>query len=87
MVTDYDCWHEEEGDVTVETVLATLRANNATGQKAVLETIRRLSADPDLESHAWNALEGALITDPSAVPASAIERLAPIVGKYLGGES
>ena len=43
MVTDYDCWHETEEDVTVDAVLEILRDNAATGQAAVRGTIRRLS--------------------------------------------
>ena len=30
LITDYDCWHEEEEDVTVEAVLAVLRQNART---------------------------------------------------------
>ena len=83
MVTDYDCWHEEEEDVSVEAVLETLRRNNVTGQKAVTEAIRLLAARPELESSAWDALEYAFITDRSVVPAATIEKLRPIVGRYF----
>jgi len=33
----------------------------------------------------YHALEGALMTDPRRVPAETLERLQPIVGKYLPG--
>lgn len=83
MVTDYDCWHEEEVDVTVDAVLETLRSNSVTGQNAVVETIRGLASAPELQSDAWNALRYAIITDRTAVRPESIERLRPIVGRYF----
>ena len=44
MVTDYDCWHEGEEDVTVEAVLEILRANAAMGQAVIRRTVARLAA-------------------------------------------
>ena len=37
MVTDYDCWHEE--DVTVEAILAVLHQNAETAQKVIREAM------------------------------------------------
>ncbi|MYA09181.1 MAG: S-methyl-5'-thioadenosine phosphorylase [Holophagales bacterium] len=85
LITDYDCWHEEEEDVTVEAVLAVLRQNARTAQAAVARIVeslpgeRRSGACPCV-----NALEHALITDPAVVPASVLRDLAPIVGRLLG---
>ncbi len=85
LITDYDCWHEEEEDVTVEAVLAVLRQNARTAQAAVARIVeslpeeRRPGACPCI-----NALEHALITDPAVVPASVLRDLAPIVGRLLG---
>ena len=85
LVTDYDCWHEEEEDVTVDAVLAVLRRNARTAQAAVARIVealpdgRRAGACPCVD-----ALEHALITDPAAVPASVKRDLAPIVGRLLG---
>ena len=35
MVTDYDCWHEEEEDVTVEAIIANLNKNVALAKKII----------------------------------------------------
>ena len=35
--TDYDSWHEEEEDVSVEAVLAVLRKNADLGKRIVME--------------------------------------------------
>lgn len=82
MVTDYDCWHEEEGAAHTATILEVLRQNVATAQRVVAETIRRLP-ERSFEHPCANALAGALVTDPSLVPEETLETLRPIIGKYL----
>ncbi len=80
MVTDYDCWHEEEEAVSVEAVLAVLRQNAATAQ----DVVRRLLRQPPAGSCASSrALASALITDPARIPAATRERLSLLVDKYL----
>jgi 5'-methylthioadenosine phosphorylase len=81
MVTDYDCWHEEEDDVDVSNVLEVLRRNAAMGQDVVRRAVR--SIDPRRPVPWAGSLRFALITEPSAVPAATRERLRPIVGPYL----
>ncbi len=85
MITDYDCWHETEEDVTVDAVLEILRSNAAMGQDVIRRAVARLNSDePVTECHCQEALTAALMTDPSVVPPVTAERLAPIVRKYLG---
>ncbi|MDE2852395.1 MAG: S-methyl-5'-thioadenosine phosphorylase [Acidobacteriota bacterium] len=85
LITDYDCWHEEEEDVTVEAVLAVLRQNARTAQAAVARIVESLPAERGPgECPCVNALEQALITDPAVVPASVLRDLEPIVGRLLG---
>jgi len=82
MVTDYDCWHEEEEAAHTATILEVLRRNVATAQRVVAELIRRLPARP-ADHPCANALAGALVTDPALVPEETRRALEPIVGKYL----
>jgi len=82
MVTDYDCWHEEEEAAHTASILEVLRQNVKTGQQVVANLIARLP-ERAADHPCATALAGAIITDPSAIPAAARERLAPIVGKYL----
>ena len=81
MVTDYDCWHETEEDVSVDAVIAVLTQNAAMGQ----EVVRRAVATSGSRAacSCGDALRTALITDRSQVPRTTIEKLAPIVGKYF----
>jgi 5'-methylthioadenosine phosphorylase len=86
MVTDYDCWHEEEEDVNVEALIANLQANAALAQEAVRRVVSTL-AESDREAAGCPcpaALSTALITDRAVVPEATLEKLRPIVGKYFG---
>ena len=85
MVTDYDCWHEEEEDVSVDAVLEILRQNAAMGQEVIRRVVKVLGdgSRPVGACSCGDALATALITDRSKVPAEIIERLRPIVGRYF----
>ena len=83
LVTDYDCWHEEEADVSGSAIMEVLRQNVKTAQEAVRQTVRLI--DETLDSPFKGSLRQALITDPSLVPEATLEALAPIVGPYVSG--
>jgi len=82
LVTDYDCWHEEEDAVSVGAVLENLRVNGRLAAELVRHVIRHLPDGRD-GCPCPHALEHALITPRDAIPAAARERLAPILGRYL----
>ena len=80
MVTDYDCWHEEEAAVTGEGVMEVLRKNVALAQRVVKRALAGLDG---VENDCADALRMSLITDPNDVPAETLEMLEPLLGKYL----
>ena len=82
MSTDYDCWHPDHDDVTVDAVIAVMQKNTATAQRILSAVVPKIEAfeGPAPES---NALQGAIFTPPSAISADVAERLRPIIGKYL----
>ncbi len=83
LVTDFDCWHEEEEDVTIGAVLENLSANSA----LAAAVLRRAAIDLPPERNrcgCGHALEHAIITRRDAIPREARERLHAIVGRYLG---
>ena len=82
LVTDYDCWHESEEDVTVEQVLEYLRKNAATAQAILAKSIRR-AAERDRDCVCSNALQYAIMTDPKAVPPKLKDDLGPLIRKYI----
>jgi 5'-methylthioadenosine phosphorylase len=83
LVTDYDCWHEAEGDVDVSAVLAVLKANADLAQRVVVELARATSELKEPIS-AQGCMEHAVMTAPDAVTADARRRLDLLIGKYLG---
>lgn len=80
LVTDYDCWHESEADVSVDEVLSVM-AKNVAVARAALEGVH--SWPSPLESPASSALATALITDHARVTLQTRERLSVLIGKYL----
>jgi len=82
LATDYDCWHETEQDVTVEVVMAVLKANAALANaivKTVAATLPQHSSSPAL-----HAARHAIMTNPAVIPAATKQRLALLYGAYLG---
>jgi len=79
LVTDYDCWHEDEEDVSVATVIGHLRANAALAVEILRDAVRRI---PEARSACGcgRALEHALLTPDEAIPRSARDRLRAILG-------
>jgi 5'-methylthioadenosine phosphorylase len=82
-VTDYDVWHETEDAVSVDAVLQVLRRNTALAQQAIHILVPRLTAD-ERSCACDEALSTAILTQRDLIPQSAKEKLALIVGKYLG---
>ncbi|MCP5538104.1 MAG: S-methyl-5'-thioadenosine phosphorylase [Akkermansiaceae bacterium] len=80
MVTDYDCWHEEEEDVSVQTVIGNLMANAANAQKIVARAVAAIPQSADWPEH--DALAPALMTPKELWPEKTVANLLPILGKY-----
>lgn len=80
LATDYDVWHES-GDVTVDGVLANMKANVANVKRLLVAVLRGL---PDTAGcFCRSALAGAIMTAPELVSRRRREELAPLIGKYL----
>ncbi len=83
LVTDFDCWHEEEEDVTIASVLENLRANAGLAASTLREAVRSLPSER-ASCGCGEALRHAILTRREAISEEAIERLRPIVGRHLG---
>lgn len=81
MVTDYDCWHQSEADVTVEAVLKVLKSNVEKSRR-LLGALAGKLPDPSA-SPASSALQYAIITAPEHISAKTRAALAPLLSKYL----
>jgi len=86
LVTDYDCWHETEADVSVDGLLDNLRANAETAAAVLLRVVRDAPAERS-SCGCGDALRNALLTPLDEVPEATRERLRPLIGRYLGGRA
>ncbi len=82
LATDYDCWHPDHDNVTVELIIANLHKNAENAQRVILETVRRLGANPFV-SDAHSALKYAIITPMDKVPDATKQKLELLLKKYL----
>jgi 5'-methylthioadenosine phosphorylase len=78
LVTDFDCWHEEEEDVTVAALLANLKANGQLAADAVVRVVTSIGLRPRACGCA-EALDDAVLGSLDAVPEPTLARLAPIL--------
>lgn len=84
MVTDYDCWHEGHDAVTVEQVIAVATQNAENAAKVLREAI--LAVPTSRGCKCGSALQFAIMTDRSKIPAATRERLGLILNKYLDSQ-
>jgi 5'-methylthioadenosine phosphorylase len=80
-VTDYDVWHATEAPVTVDMVVQQLMANAELAKASLVNVVRALRGAPPTPYA--DALRDAIITNRSAIPATARARLDLIVGHYF----
>jgi 5'-methylthioadenosine phosphorylase len=81
-VTDYDVWHESEEPVTVDMVIRQLNANTVLAQDTIRNLVPRLAAG-ERTCDCRYALETALITERTRIPAATKEKLALLTGPDL----
>lgn len=84
LATDYDCWHEDEADVSVEAVVAVLQQNVANAKRIVRGAL--LALPPVCESPARTALTHAIMTHKDAITPELRARLAALIGKQAPAE-
>jgi 5'-methylthioadenosine phosphorylase len=82
LVTDYDCWHPEHDDVDINQIMAYLRANAAMAQTILRNSIKP-AATRRRDCACVNALQFAIMTDPTVIPPKVKDDLAPLIGKYI----
>lgn len=85
MVTDFDCWHPDHDDVTVETIITVLMDNADKARALVREVVPMLAGRSEAcHEGCHTALENALITAPDARDPALVEKLSAIAGRVLG---
>jgi len=85
MVTDYDSWHEEHGEVDITAILETMQRNVAAARSLLERVIPMLGAGREACSHGCDrALEHAVITHPEARDPGLVGKLSAVAGRVLG---
>jgi 5'-methylthioadenosine phosphorylase len=79
--TDYDCWHQEAGDVSIGEVLRILAQSTKTAKSAIRHAVKHLPEKR--QCSCATALKYALITDRTMIPEKTRKDLEVIIGKYL----
>ena len=83
MVTDFDCWHPDHEDVSVEQVVKTLLGNAEKAKKVVAELLLSFEVDIDEKDPANKCLDVAIITDKKAWTKETLNKLSTIAGRVL----
>jgi 5'-methylthioadenosine phosphorylase len=86
LVTDYDCWHEEEESVNVSMVIENLHRNAANAQAVIKTVVQRIATKPPV-SEAHSALQFGILTDLRQAPPETLARLGLIVKKYANPDA
>jgi 5'-methylthioadenosine phosphorylase len=84
MVTDYDCWHEEHGPVDVASVLKVAHQNAARANTLVARVLADFPAEHEpCPAGSDRALDGAIMTHPSARNPELVKKLDAVAGRVL----
>ncbi len=82
MITDYDCWHDDEDNVNAESILETIHHNVETAQNVIRRALDRLGESAP-SCGCQRALDAALVTPLDLVPEETKEALRPIIQRFL----
>lgn len=82
MVTDYDCWREDEAGVDVAQVVAQLGANAAKARAMVMALLRALPAEREA-SPIDTCLDSAIITARDSRDPALVAKLDAVAGRAL----
>ncbi len=84
MITDYDSWHPDHGEVDVTQIIATLVGNAEKGREMVKRLPGLLGADRAQCPHGCDrALEFAIITQPDNRDPALVAKLDAVAGRVL----
>ena len=84
MVTDFDCWHDDHDEVTVDKIIEILMSNAGKGRSLVRALAPRVAPrTAQCTQGCHTSLDNALITAPEARDPAVVERLATIAGRFL----
>lgn len=82
MVTDFDSWHSEHENVSVDMVVKTMISNTKVAKELILKTASDfINFKTKCSCH--SALKNAVMTSPEKISPEIKAKLSPIIGKYF----
>ncbi len=86
MVTDFDCWHPGHDAVDVASVIAVARANADRAARLIARLAKDFPAErEECPAGSHRALDGAIMTAPSARDPDLVAKLDAVAGRVLAG--
>lgn len=82
LVTDYDCWHESEEEVSIQLVLQNLEAN-VQNAKRVISLLAEAIPKERSKCDCSEAAKFAIMTDRKLIPKKTFKKLKLFYGKYF----
>jgi len=84
MVTDYDCWHPDHDNVTVDAIIKVLLANADNARSLVKNVASAIDADTHgLNCSCKTSLDNAIITASEARDKNMLDKLSVVAGRAL----
>ncbi|MBT4668444.1 MAG: S-methyl-5'-thioadenosine phosphorylase [Candidatus Ruthia sp.] len=84
MVTDYDCWHSDHDNVTVDVIIKVLLANADNARSLIKNVAPNVDADRyGMTCTCKTALDNAIITSPEVRDKKMLEKLSAVAGRVL----
>ena len=84
MVTDFDCWHPDHDNVTVDAIVKVLLENADKARTLVKGVAQPVHGDDEAHACACRtALQYAILTAPEARDAAMLEKLSAVAGRML----
>lgn len=82
MITDYDCWHPNHDNVTVEQIISNLSKNSLNANKFIKLFLKNYNKGLSTKDEDLNSLKNSIITSKKFWKASSLKKLKYIISKY-----
>jgi len=84
MITDYDSWHPDHGEVDITNIIKTLRTNAENAKKLVANLPKLLTSERSICTEGCDkALEFAILTQPNSRDPKMVKKLDAVAGRVL----
>ncbi|MEM0988028.1 MAG: S-methyl-5'-thioadenosine phosphorylase [Pseudomonadota bacterium] len=85
MVTDYDSWHPDHGEVDITSIIKVMEGNGEKARRLVQTVVPMLADRPEVCPYGCDrALEYAIITAPDKRDPAVLAKLDAVAGRVLG---